>query len=356
MNDLTQILKDELLGKDNKKIESLSLEKFLTSHKTKNLVKMCLTSLIVNYETDELEKINTYFNKPKKEIINYINNNIEDILYGYLLMFDDTELEQLKLVINKNQKKLYFSKEKITIGFLNFIKEKALGNVEYIKDEDYVKVFMPKEYIKVFKNGLNDEYLLEKNRHIQQISRFINLMINAYGVITARKLHELFEKIMYEIDFEELMEIVIINLAHTENCFYCNYKNDELIYGIDFDTAEDAIEFYKKQEGEYKIFSLDDYEALFDVSYMYTLKSYDKLIDYLTEKYELSDDDIDYINDFFIADYITCSQTKPSLAIENFKFKFKEQFDSDYKTINELLILLKNLYNEYPKWSKKGNI
>ena len=86
MDEIMQKLKEEMLGKDNVKVKNETLEKFLNNHKTKELVKMCLISLIGKVEANELLKINGYANKPKNEIIEYINNNLEDILYCYLEM------------------------------------------------------------------------------------------------------------------------------------------------------------------------------------------------------------------------------------------------------------------------------
>lgn len=356
MDEIMQKLKEEMLGKDNVKVKSESLEEFLTNHKTKELVKMCLIALLGQVEANELLKIRSYANKPKREIIEFINNNLEKILYGYLEMLSDYEFEQLKMLMNRNGKKVYFTKKDISIGFLTFIKGHFLGNVEYNKEEDYVRVFIPEEFIKIFRKGLRDYDLLERNKHIQEVSHFIDLMVCAYGVIPIKKMHEIFEKLMYKIDINELIEIMFINSAHTESIFSCSYRKNQLVFGVDFEDDKDAIEFYKKQEGEYKVFSLKDYEALYDGSYMYTLKSYNSLANYLIEKYNLSNADLDYIDDYIIHDFMICSQLDPLLAETHFKSKFKKMFDSDYKTINEMLILLKNIYKEYPKWSKRGNI
>lgn len=356
MDEIMQKLKDEMLGKNNVKVKSESLEEFLTNHKTKELVKMCLIALLEQVDANELLKIRSYINKPKREIIDFINNNLEKILYGYLEMFSDYELEQLKILMNRNGKKVYFTKKNLSLGFLTFIKYHVLGNVQYDKEEDYVKVFIPNEFIKIFRKGLKDYNLLERNKHIQVVSHIIDLIVCAYGVIPLKKIHEIFEKIMYKIDIDELIKIMFINCAHTENMFSCSYRKKQLIYGVDFTCDDDAIEFYKKQDGEYKVFSLKDYEALSDGSYMYNLKSYNNLANYLIEKYELSNADLDYIDDYIIHDFMICSQIDPSLAETYFKNKFKKMFDCNYKTLNEVLILLKNIYNEYPKWSKRGNI
>ena len=356
MDEIMQKLKEEMLGKDNVKVKNETLEKFLNNHKTKELVKMCLISWIGKVEANELLKINGYANKPKNEIIEYINNNLEDILYCYLEMFNDYELEQLKILMNRNGKKVYFAKKDISIGFLTFIKTHALGNVEYNKEEDYVKVFIPEKFIKIFRKGLRDYDLLDRNKLIQEVSHFIDLIVNAYGIISIKKIHEIFAKLMYKIDINKLIEIVFINSAHTENTFLCTYRKEQLVFGVDFEDDKDAIEFYKKQEGEYKLFSLKDYEALYDGSYMYTLKSYNELANYLIKKYKLSNADLDYIDEYMINDFMMCSQTDPVLAETHFKYKIKKRFDADNETINEALILLKNIYNEYPKWSKRGNI
>ena len=47
-----------------------------------------------------LKKVKSYVNKPKKEIIGYINSNLERLLYGYLEIFNDSEIEELKILMN----------------------------------------------------------------------------------------------------------------------------------------------------------------------------------------------------------------------------------------------------------------
>ena len=56
MDEIMQILKDEMLGNKNVKVKNESLLEFLTNHKTKELVKMCLIPLICQTESDEFKK------------------------------------------------------------------------------------------------------------------------------------------------------------------------------------------------------------------------------------------------------------------------------------------------------------
>ena len=44
------------------------------------------------------------------------------------------------------------------------------------------------------------------------------------------------------------------------------------------------------------------------------------------------------------------------VAKDNFINNIQEILEADDKTLNELLTLIDNIFKEYPKWIKRGNI
>ena len=66
--------------------------------------------------------------------------------------------------------------------------------------------------------------------------------------------------------------------------------------------------------------------------------------------------DIKLIKDFIVNDYISSAQVFKDVAKDNFINNIQEILEADDKTLKELLTLIDNIFKEYPKWIKRGNI
>ena len=50
------------------------------------------------------------------------------------------------------------------------------------------------------------------------------------------------------------------------------------------------------------------------------------------------------------------TDTLLSLVDNNFKNNMEKIIEVDKKTLDELLVLMKKIYKDYPKWLKRGNV
>ncbi|MDO4963740.1 MAG: hypothetical protein Q4E75_06585, partial [bacterium] len=156
MFDIEEIIRDEYLNTNNKKVSNETMNEYLASFKNSELTKLAVTQIFVDKDYINLFKIKNLNNKPKKNIIEYITKNLDKILKSYIKIIKDVELEQLKLIIDNNGKKLFMEKIPISIHFINFLKTFSLAKVEYNAKDNSIKPFMPKEFIKVFEDSLNN--------------------------------------------------------------------------------------------------------------------------------------------------------------------------------------------------------
>lgn len=354
MFNIDEIIKDEYLNINNKKVSNETMNEYLTSFKNEELTRLAITQVFVDKDYINLFKIKNLNNRPKKIIIEYITKNLDKILKSYIKIIKDVELQQLKLIIDNNGKKLFFEERPISIHFINFLKIFSLAKVEYNDKDKSIKTFMPKEFIKIFESSLNNKELLEINKYNNKIFDYSETIINTYGIITLEKLHEIFESQMFKIDIDELNHIIESKGMFEEINIYLKME-EKLLCNIEFSDEDFALSFYDEQKMHYKKFSKEDYKLISEGNYVDKLKSYKKFVNYLCRNYVGINRDIEFIKEMIVNDYIYSAQTCIEEADDNFKKNIQDFIETDEQTLNELLILIKNIYKEYPKWIKRGN-
>lgn len=355
MFDIEEVIKDEFLNINNKKISNETLKEYLNSFKNEELTKLAITQVFVDKDYINLFKVKNLNNKPKKYIVEYITENLDKILESYLKIIEDVELQQLKFIIDNNGKKISFIEKPVSIHFISFLKLFSLAKVEYDKKNESIKFFMPKEFIEILEKSLNNKELLKINKYNNKIFNYSEMLINTYGIITLKKLHEIFESQMFKIDIDELNHIIESKSFFEDINIYL-YNEEKLLCNCEFEDEDYALNFYEEQKMNYRIFGKKDYELINDGLYVDNLKSYKKFINYLCKNYIGIDRDIDFIKEMIVNDYIYSAQTCIEEADDNFKKNMEQIIEVDKKTLDELLVLMKKIYKDYPKWLKRGNV
>lgn len=355
MYEFEEIMKNEFLKFNNKKVKEETLNEYLASLKNEELTRFAITQVFVDKDYYNLFKVKNLNNRAKKYIIDYIMDNLDKILESYIKIIRTHELEQLKTVIKNNNKKLIFGSLPISIHFINILKNFSLAKVEYNDKDDSLKIFMPNEYIDIFNSCIKNKKLLEVNKFNNQVYDYAETVINTYGIVTLDKLHELFENQMFKIDKDELQHI-IASIAIYEEMYIYEYNGEMLLCNLEFADEDFALDFYDNQKMDYKKYSKEDYKKISNCTYVEKLKSYKKFINYLCKNYEGISEDIEYINEFIVYDYINFAQISIEDADHAFRTNIVKILETDDKELEDLLKLMKNIFNEYPKWYKRGNI
>ena len=134
------------------------------------------------------------------------------------------------------------------------------------------------------------------------------------------------------------------------------YDDEILLCNLEFYDEDKAIDFYENQKKDYKKYSKEDYKKISSCQYVEGLKSYKKFINYLCTNYEGIAEDINYINEFIIDDYISFAQISLTDADYAFRNNIVRMFEVDNEDVEILLKLMKDIFNEYPKWIKRGHV
>lgn len=353
--ELEEMIKEMFLCNDNKKVKDETLDEYLNSFKNHELTRFAVTQVFVDKDYYNLYHIKNMNHKPKKYIMEYIKKNLEKILKCYIKIIKTNELDYLKTIIKNNNKEIKYGSLPLSIHFIHFLKVFSLAKVEYNKKKDTLKFFIPNEYIEFFNKFLSDKDLLKENRKNNKIFEYTENVLCTYGIIPLSKLHELFEKQVFKMNIEELKH-VIDSFSFYEEIYLYNIDNDTLLCNIEFSDEDYAFNFYENQKGDYKKYSKEEFQSISSYKYIEKLKSYNTFIRYLCRNYDGITSDMDYIKEFIIYDYLSTAQTSINEADENFKINIVKMFDIDDIEIEKMLKMIKNIFNEYPKWIKRGNI
>lgn len=357
ISEIQETILNEVLEQNNKKIkEKESLEEYLKSFTNDELTRLAITHVWVDEKITHLLKIKNLAQKPKKDIIKYIRENLEDILRVYIKIINDRNYEFLKTIVNKNGKVEYsIDTFDLNLHFVSFLKDFCLAKVEYNKKEKKLKIYIPKEFNDILKVAYKDKNIISYNKRFNEICDYVYGTVEGYGVILLTKLHELFEKHMYKIDIHELNKIIGSRVMIDQLFDTHQYPNDILVCSIEFTDEDEALSFYETCEGEYYNFTKKDIELLKESKYITKLKSYKEFISYLKSNFEGLKGDLFHINNLLIMDYIETAQFDEDEARESANLTISELFEVNSAQKNRMINMIDNIYKEYPKWTKRGN-
>ena len=155
------------------------------------------------------------------------------------------------------------------------------------------------------------------------------------------------------MDEDEFIRRTITLLAISSSFNICESDDEYLIYNLNFESPESAIDFYKKQIGDYKIYSV---EELNEDDHVYDTDSYEKLERYILDNFDISDSDMDEFDNLIVIDYIYAAQTSIKEADSHYDQNINVILNINEKQKEIIRNLIRNIFDEYPKWIKKGNI
>lgn len=355
MFEVADMIKKEILNMNNKKVKEENLNEFLTSFKNEELTRFTMAQIFIDEDYGNLFKVHSLGNRPKKYIVEYIINSLDKILDSYIKIIRTVEIKQLKLVLEYNKKKMEFGKLPISINLVNFLRSFSIAKIEYNESEDSLKFFMPEEYIEIFKKSLDNKKLLEINNYNNKVFEYARALVDTYGVIPIDKLHEIFEQQIFKIDKQKLQHIITIICMYEDYHIY-GYNGEMFFCNLEFESEDDALDFYDAQIMTYKKYSKEDYKKIADGVYVEGLKSYKKFINYLCRNYTGISQGIEDIKNFIVNDFISFAQISMEDAERAFRTNIIKILDANEQEVEELLILMKNIFKEYPKWIKSGNV
>ncbi len=352
IDELDSAIFNSILERDNHKvIRGESLSKYLESFKNQDLEKLLLVGLLVSNIAPNLKS------KTKKDIIKQIKGNLKEIVESYIKISEPIFLKEFKKIVSKGGYiKSYVSDFDINFGFILYVKQFSLAKVYYDKEKQTIEVYIPKGFVDVIKSALNNKKIKDYNKDYNNIISHVDAVTDTYGVITLDKLHDIINEQIKEVDRDTLTEMLLNSNVTDKPFSYEQYENTDLIYSLSFDNVKDAYEFYKKTSGEYFDFRKYEFEEINSGKYLDHLKSYKEFVDYLIDNYYDFEDEMEDIKLLIVKDFLYFAQMDLNNGIKIFIDKMDRTFEIIGSDKKKLKLLAKNIFNEYPKWIKHGNI
>lgn len=352
---LNNVLLQSILLEDNAIIKTKEgLDEFLNSFDNQKLSNFITPYIIKEKDNNFIISLEEMTNS-KKQLIEYITKNFQDILKLYVTILETEEVEFIKEIAEKGTVTFTISNPKASLKFVMFMKEFAFSKVHFNEKDEKITIYIPKEYANALKNALKDKKNLENNKKFNEIIDAIIGMLEAYAVIPFKDMYKMLSE-FFDISKEEILDALKIK-ALTDDIINLNvYKGKLYICSIEFFLEKDAYFFYKKQKGKYKKFSYEELIALKNNEYLEMLPSYKKLFTHLDENYNLKEETpFEICKLFLIYDYLVNAQSDEKLAKKQFFSSIDEFFEMEEHEKKETYRLMRLVYNDYPKWIKRGN-
>lgn len=294
-----------------------------------------------------------------EEMQDYTLTNLEEIYMTILSALSESIITQLSIFIKKScyyKGSIHDDDFIYSIDFITKLYQLRLGKVNYNKDTRNIEFYIPKELFKLISKIIKNKQFQKTNEEINAISNYTDKILSAYGIISLNKLHEIINKVFIKIDKEDLETM----LRKISICFNeINYFGDEgdvIIANSSFEEEDEAYTFYNSlSDGEYKVFTKEEYDLLGEDAYHLNFKAYDELMEYLNYEADLTNEQIALIETEIIIDYLKSYQQDTELANKNLMSKLNGNFSS-LKIQDKAIIKkkLSNLGKLYPIYTLKG--
>lgn len=332
---------------EQKDIKEMSAKEFYNSLDKNSLNNIIVTYYILSNNEEDLKDFISY--KPKKsEMIDFICKNLKEIIKSCLINCElDTCNEILSIASKKGIRKFDDGNFKPLLSLVDL----KLGCVKYDKKTKKMLVFIPEEIRKNIIRIFKDDDIIECIKENDNLGNIILGIMSTYGVIELNRLGELLE-----IDSNYLLEYILRRKVSNEICEIC-YNNGNILIGsigLDEKFMLDLNELHKKYN--IRKYSLDDYKKIECGEYLESLKSYKKLVKYLKDEYGFSNPDLVMFRDLVVLNFINNTEEKEFDAAEALYRDLDDFIEKDEVEYKKIEKMVKDIYKEYPKWEKFGNI
>lgn len=332
---------------EQKDIKEMSAKEFYNSLDKNSLNNIIVTYYILSNNEEDLKDFISY--KPKKsEMIDFICENLKEIIKSCLINCElDTCNEILSIASKKGIRKFDDGNFKPLLSIVDL----KLGCVKYDKKTKKMLVFIPEEIRKNIICIFKDDNIIECIKENDNLGNIILGIMSTYGVIELNRLGQLLE-----IDSNYLLEYILRRKVSNEICEIC-YNNGNILIGsigLDEKFMLDLNEMHKKYN--IRKYSLDDYKKIECGEYLESLKSYKKLVKYLKDEYRFSNPDLVMFRDLVVLNFINNTEEKEFDATEALYRDLDDFIEKDEVEYKKIEKMVKDIYKEYPKWEKFGNI
>ena len=336
-------------------VKNETLESYYRSFSEKDLKEFLKIYLLIRDDVTLLNEIPFYEENCKEEMVSYLLEHYEKIYETLLVTMNDSMIEQWNLLMKqKGDYQVYLKEDSLqySISFVINLQKFKLGKVHYQKEKEILEILIPKDLLNLVKKILHQQTFSNQRREINQISVYVKEILMAYGVLSLEKLTEIMNQVFLKIKKEKLIHILRKIAIVSSDLHVFEDGETVLIGNVSFEDEEEVYTFYEStKEKNYKIFTKEEYEELFDGVYHQKFQAYEELIFYLYNHLGFDEETVNYFEQWFILDYLNSSQEDEEVAnynlMVNLKKDLKELRIEDKAFIKKKLKTLAALYPSY---------
>ena len=243
-----------------------------------------------------------------------------------------------------------------SISFVLFLRNLLLGRVHYYSKTNEIEIYIPKEILNSASKLVHNRSIIKKSEKNSQIIYDIECLLDTYGLLDYDHLYSIYNDIFQKIDKKVLFSIIYNSSFISEGIRVFWGDDIKLICGVNFDNEDDAFGYYYSIEGDYKIFTKEEYYAIFDKSYISRIDGYSLLLNYFIDNYDMLKEDVDNFCEFVLIDYLySCMEEDERIAKKNLISKLDDLFeDITIQDKSKIGKLCEKIYLNYPNWRCKG--
>ena len=320
-----------------------------------DLKKVLGTYLLIQEDVTLLDKVPFSENYEKEEVVDYFLKNYEEIYGTIFLMLDDSMVKQWRSLLKmEGHYKVYVRKDwlSFSIEFIRKLYMFKLGQVNYNKEDGMIELCVPKDLLVFTKKLLQQKEFSKKRTYINQICCHVKGLLEAYGLLSLKKLTEVINQIYLKIEEEEL-ESILRKITVQSDDFSLFGEGEEMLVGnICFEDEDEAYAFYESlPEGEYKLFTKKEYRELLEGEYHHKFVAYEELMFYLEHHLNFSEEELDDFDQWYVVDYLNSYQEDKEVANHHLMKNLEKDYDGlkieDKMVIKKKLATLGKLYPVY---------
>lgn len=335
---------------------SCGLEEYFKGFTKDELISMLGRCCACN-DYDNSEEIFLLQTKQKDDVVSYVIQHISDLYDGMFQYIAKNYFNYFKKIIQSNgYLRISMDEFQFSISFVMFLRDLLLAKIHYYSEDDEIEIYMPKEILNSIKKLVNNRGIVKKNEKNSEIISDIECLIDTYGLIDYDSLYNIYNDVFQKIDKKVLFSIISIYSLLSEGINIFFGDDMKLIGGVNFHDEDEVFSYYYSIEGDYKVFTKEEYYSIWNKSYITRIDGYFDLIDYLTYNYDMYEEDIDGFCELVLVDYLySCMENDESSAKKSLMSKLDDVFeDITIQDKSKIGKLCEKIYLNYPNWKCRG--
>lgn len=336
-------------------------DEYISSFTKDKIERLLKINAIIEDNNSKLAHVLAISTHKKNIVVAEFKKNIKEIYTNIIKNVNENVIKQLEIYLKEyknNIMEINLPNIKYSLHFIELLNINCIAKVKYQKKENIIYLYTPTEIKELLKDILKNDKIKKENRKNNIYKSNLHNLISTYGIISIKKLTDIYNNIYGKIDESTIVQNIIANAMFDENIKLAMTEEGYIAYGLDFENEDDALEFFYSlpENIEYKMYTQKEYEEIGEGTYHYDFKEFDELYDFLEMNFNMSEEEIYDFDDMFVLDYIFSYQLDANIAKKNLSNNLDKLFMglniSDKAYISKLIL---SIAENYPNFNYKGH-